>query len=600
MDSSLYRDLNPELKEVRLFQFKPAASYEDELVGNLTTVSLLDNPQIQTLSYICGRVDKLKGMRLSHPDTLGGPTVYSSGESRGALPGVRHTSDIYDVALGVLVYIDSGSDTFPEEHKHVLNVVETISTLGRPHRDEHSSGSMDLKGTWSALLRFCKNSYWFRMWTTQELNLAQKATFYYDQHVIPSEIVDAFYVWYTNHMKYGMCCRGDDHSTLLDSTIDIAKRAFATTRENQTAKREGNVLSLLDLLASVRHRLTTVLHDKVSALAGLAAIPHGVLDYKATAEVAFERIVAHLIESTGTPDVFNHLSTNVDRLLEACHLRNHLPETNAMTTTVCRSWHPGVQTGQLPREPWPLRTNTTSPKLLVPGVRCGVIAQVGECDERPLIFHANLIEALGKSAGVDIDAPRLSNGDLTSAKLRFIVALAGGIGVTSDGAFFLMKSREDYLRNKYLFTYWWQLEMREAGEFTVYCPRDLVDIVKYYDEKYMESFAARYEYLVRRSCILQRFVVLEDGKFGFAPPIALVGDLVCVLAGGRTPFVLGSGKRVWTSRARRFKPCTSVQRSEPTPAEDGCFQLVGDAYVEGLMDSSMLTDATKMEDFVLV
>ncbi|OAL30797.1 hypothetical protein AYO22_01417 [Fonsecaea multimorphosa] len=644
MDSSLYCHLNTEAKQIRLFHLEPAASYEDDLVGNLSTVSLLDNPQFQALSYVCGDAKNLKPMRLSGTDV----SIYKNldralrhvrseevaltlwvdqlsihqANLEERSQQVRLMSDIYNAALEVLVCIDSKSDTLPEEHKHVLGVVETVNTLGRLHRDEHYQRPIDLRGTWSDLLRFFKNGYWFRMWTTQELILAKKVTFYYDKYPISGETVDAFYTWYVKHMRYGGCCRVGDRSTLIDSAIDIAVRAYATTRENQIAKREGKVFKLLDLLSSVRHRLTTVLHDKVFALAGLAPLPAEILDYNATAEVTFERVAVYLIESTGTLDVFNHLSTNGPSFgsvsvaqSSARNVRNDYDRLPKLA-----SWSPDwsmyfksaemIMLGErLELLPLYCASGTmvasvkhTGPKLLVPGVRCGVIAKVEVCYERPLIFNIGMIQAWSKLASVTLDDPQMSHGYLTSAKLRFIVALTGGIGVTADGAFFLMKSREDYLRNEYLFTYWWQLRMREEKEFTVYCPRDSVDVVQYYDEEYMESFAAQYEYALRRNCILRCFVVLEDGKFGFAPPTAMVGDLICVLKGGRTPFVLGTGKRVWTSRAGRARagPRTSIQRSEPTPEEDGCFQLVGDAYIEGLMNSSVLTDAKEMEDFVLV
>ena len=73
-------------------------------------------------------------------------------------------------------------------------------------------------------------------------------------------------------------------------------------------------------------------------------------------------------------------------------------------------------------------------------------------------------------AGADIDGTMLSNDHFNnSPRLRFIAALTGGIGIRSDGAFILMQSPEEYIRNDFLFMYWWQTRMSGSKKFAFYC-----------------------------------------------------------------------------------------------------------------------------------
>ena len=60
------------------------------------------------------------------------------------------------------------------------------------------------------------------------------------------------------------------------------------------------------------------------------------------------------------------------------------------------------------------------------------------------------------------------------------------------------------------------------------------------------------------------FICTDDGRFGLANPGAQVGDEVWILKGGRTPFLLRRG-------------------------DDGNYQLVGEAFVHGIMFGEILT-----------
>lgn len=57
----------------------------------------------------------------------------------------------------------------------------------------------------------------------------------------------------------------------------------------------------------------------------------------------------------------------------------------------------------------------------------------------------------------------------------------------------------------------------------------------------------------------RRFCITRDGRFGCVPRSAAVGDLICIIHGGKTPYLI-------------------------RPTADGRFRVLGECYVHGLMD----------------
>jgi len=110
--------------------------------------------------------------------------------------------------------------------------------------------------------------------------------------------------------------------------------------------------------------------------------------------------------------------------------------------------------------------------------------------------------------------------------------------------------------------------------------------------------------------------VTATGYIGSGPPITRVGDEVCVLYGGKTPFVVqkvtkGPNCPEWldldmdlsTSSAEKFKgslkswyPFQKKKLKECTPAptkshalpRTDCYRLVGECYIEGLQKGEVL------------
>ncbi|CEF76475.1 hypothetical protein FGSG_13424 [Fusarium graminearum PH-1] len=76
---------------------------------------------------------------------------------------------------------------------------------------------------------------------------------------------------------------------------------------------------------------------------------------------------------------------------------------------------------------------------------------------------------------------------------------------------------------------------------------------------------------VMRATARRRFFVSKNGYIGLAPPDTQVGDMICVFAGGKIPFII-----------------RNLEKGKEPSNDTGEFELecslVGDAYVHGLMD----------------
>ena len=71
-------------------------------------------------------------------------------------------------------------------------------------------------------------------------------------------------------------------------------------------------------------------------------------------------------------------------------------------------------------------------------------------------------------------------------------------------------------------------------------------------------------------CLYRSFIVTERGYLGLGRSSTQPGDVVCVLRGGNVPFIL------------RKKG-------------DGYYELVGEAYMHGIMDGSFVRKSQKEE-----
>ena len=638
MTANLYEGLDISLQQIRLIQLESAIDRNDPLVATLRTVSLLDRPNSRALSYVCGDVESVT------ETTLSGRVVPVLRTLDAALRDVRSPKNsltirtdqlsinqqdsiekshqiplmaaIYDAAIAVTVYISDQSASYPtaRSSRTRWTMCETIRSLGKLRKDQHLKGHTDGQKCMDAL-QFYVDHYWTRDWTIQEFILAKRIVYKYGAQTLSEHIVEGFYDWCAIHIGKRRCCLTGTMADRLEMTemMTLAAQRFSTTRDIKSKERSGYGSDLLDLLDRTRHRRVLRPHDKLFALAGLASIPGSLVNYDVSAELTFERTTVHRIQSTGTLHV-----------LERLDVKRWQPEQS--NTARCRSvrmkdlasWCPdwsleydSIEAGRL-NDKLTLYSLHQSSTMFIPpvmttdskwklwGARRGVIASVGACYDVFSVFRTQMVFSWATLAGVTWN-DLLNLGHPNETRLRFVLALTRGIGVSRNGSFYLMRKREHYVPFEQLSARWWHSNLQQESTAEV-SPQTGRYALR--EEGYPDHHVSQFHDLVRNSCHLHCFAILDDGSFGYVPPTALSGDIVCDLQGGRTSFVLGAGKRKWQSRTMETSGTFAnplVECRSSTPEEHGCFHLLGDAYFEGLKYGlATASPNNEDEEFVLV
>jgi hypothetical protein len=107
---------------------------------------------------------------------------------------------------------------------------------------------------------------------------------------------------------------------------------------------------------------------------------------------------------------------------------------------------------------------------------------------------------------------------------------------------------------------------------------------KFYE--YRDTYEEALDFMAYASTVhgRRRFFVTEKGCMGWAPIHTCSGDLVCIILGAETPFVLrrhGMEQSIGNQNTPRF------------------YSLVGECFVYGMMYGEMIDSSDEIEEFTL-
>lgn len=106
----------------------------------------------------------------------------------------------------------------------------------------------------------------------------------------------------------------------------------------------------------------------------------------------------------------------------------------------------------------------------------------------------------------------------------------------------------------------------------------LMRFARGWNESYLASLSKRFGLLISQAIGSRQFAVTKKGYMALVPPGTDIGDAVCLFLAGPTPILL---RRDGESTGRSDVEC-SWRGESPT------YQLVGEAYVHGIMDGEGL------------
>ncbi|KAI1503759.1 heterokaryon incompatibility protein-domain-containing protein [Biscogniauxia marginata] len=299
-----YDSLEKQRRQVRLFELLPGEK-DEQLRGKLTTVDLDTGPDFDAVSYVWGNptprftitVDDDKFLEI--PENLrnalinlrrrdGSRTLWVDAicinqqdtQERGHQ--VRLMCAVYTTAQIVRVWLDDDVDPSSEPFQMARRLeipgppidwdLYPVPSKPRQPRNLVSLESFDLY-FWEPMYKILNNSYFWRVWTQQELFLARNLQFHLPRGILPLDILLRFQtVAVRSYMKnvdpalkYANRFLGKSVSEL--HTGFVTGRALTVNDANVSFRSEP---SLLNLFLHSRLLEATEPRDRVYGMLGLA------------------------------------------------------------------------------------------------------------------------------------------------------------------------------------------------------------------------------------------------------------------------------------------------------------------------------------------
>ncbi|KAL8369744.1 hypothetical protein RB595_000196 [Gaeumannomyces hyphopodioides] len=617
----MYQTLDISLHEIRLLRLLPG-SFSDRIEAQLITAA----PDIQpipyeALSYVWGR-------KSDPPDQIvidGAPRDVTE-NLHAALRRLRRENQPR------VLWVDAvciNQDDIPERNHQVrlmsrlyAGATRVIAWLGDSIETPCTPGGADGSGSgvdiatielltssddihWNdkrlhfeGMLLVAKawleSDWWYRAWTAQEAAVAQSLVYMRGRAEVQGEklrgLSKSFHLHGIGHRG---CCDVDGlMPTVLRGLYESLglgfERFHALESLGERAKQErgGPALSLSYAAALCRPRHATDPRDKVYAFVGLSrGFPTSWIDYSLSVGSTFEAAARECILFTKRLGIlsFCHYSPEV-----ACNPMDIRDICTQAVSPPLPSWVPDwtLQYDKPGQHKVARREETIDYWMTADAPRGWLASGVAACEavigQQDPPGHLGVsgrsfdnVALLGKPyldpkmryhetshnwrllSGVDKNpmSPYVGGGSRLAAYRRVLAMNTSCYG--KEKAY----NKDDDMAHDT----WWFAQMcglKDALEDMQDRPGELA------------SLHLRCNELIMSCSIGRAFFISEKGYFGLAPSTAQVGDQICILAGGQTPYILHAvGEAV-------------LPDSGTVPA----FRVAGDAYVHGIMHGEAMAD----------
>ncbi|KAK0648017.1 heterokaryon incompatibility protein-domain-containing protein [Cercophora newfieldiana] len=480
-------------------------------------------------------------------------------------------------------------------------------------------------GIREALWDMLERRWWQRTWVVQECVLAQKATVQLGHLSAPWSMFSRAAYSYAHVRATGDPTRqvGEESSIGVSghSRVGDPLARFATLVMQVDSTREalsqGDSISPLHVLQRFHARQATDPRDKVFGLLGLMNSPFLAPDYGLSCEEVFLAAAAAAITS----------SQNLEILASASSV-SHVGGTESKGGSLpswCPDWSARPRESEWQRLQW-LRLyhtceGTPPPSATIYRLPATTVLElrgvwVGEVlfatDTTAPDYGAHRFRA-NKTAWADSLEPFLPFGESCPEPRRhmFWRALCGDVVLDSDSALSDGRTGGDRYRRvtetDAVFYAAWEKDGEAQGGFN----RRQMTVKGFRRFYHVREGSAnltrnRFFYAAQMMTGGRRMFYTADGRVGVGPAGTNKGDLIAVLAGSATPFLLrpsgrveGHGKRSVLLPLNNAEEAKQGPESDPTVDFSGdCYRVVGDAYVSGIMDGEAASG--KLETICLV
>lgn len=409
---------------------------------------------------------------------------------------------------------------------------------------------------WASLAELYRRSWFTRIWVVQELAVAKPATVLCGGRLLP-------WVFFA---PAAVCLQAAARLDYWDVRLRFDFNRFGYMNTCHAQFENGTPSNLIDLLSATRSHFSMDPRDKIFGVLGLASDADTLLsnpDYsKSTVEV-YSSLALRMIGDRKTLDFLSHkedpLFTGIKGLPSWVVDWSVPPRSHPLRRTFIYSSYQAAGDSQAR-----VRTTPDPTTIYIMGFQIDKIKKCGD----PLLrypprdnFFSNSLRRMNLS-GYNFDTQmyfeqaRWTQWERLALKLdsypngevpfeAFLRTLAGDLDMRGSQSTHELKFLyESYLKS-------WDC-LRDRGP--TYCDRKVSDDICTHWFWYRDA--------VEDVAYGRLFFISEEGYMGLGPPSTRPGDLVCVLLGGKTPYVL-------------------------RPDGKGYYRLIGECYLHGQMYRSM-------------
>ena len=500
-----------------------------------------------------------------------------------------------------------GTDEFipdldePDQHRKPVQLSNGFSLLDRLSRSKYNHLDFSYYDFLDSvcLSRIMCLPWWTRVWVVQEAVVSPAAVFLLGSSELPWQAAITGATNFTSH--FTGCCRPGTrpeerkfdvnieavHRLLnFTSGILLSFRYFQTNHSNE----------LLSRLWMMRSKTATDPRDKIYATLGLLRSKKSTMlkpNYTMDTAALYRLVVLDNIICSGRLDIFMG-SRSMDHTplpswaIDWTEPSNKGEEKGQILSEMSKQ----VYTASLDRKPDFVHHPRTD-QLQVFGILEDIVYRIGDIGEGGYDFHnrihqmemlnswKELIESSTKSGSPYAASSskdifwRTTLGDVFLAEGERLSAYNVG---DEQGESSIRRIGDD---DRPIWEHWWAWRNGRI---------ELEDTPPGIEVPEVRNIGSS----VTRASTGRRLFVTRRGYIGLCPSSGRVGDVVAVLLGGSTPFILSARSK----RERALEEANSELQVQNT------FVLIGDCYVHGLMDGEALRgeetdDALGVEDIFL-
>ncbi|KAH9218706.1 heterokaryon incompatibility protein-domain-containing protein [Leptodontidium sp. 2 PMI_412] len=585
--TALYTPLITERKEIRLVTLC-SGNFEDDIFCSLSKVSLDDKPSYEALSYVWGdrritrrifidglskRVTRNLEIALRHLRYDSRPRVLwidaiciNQRNIAERSVQVMHMDEVYAKATSVIAWLGEESN----DSNLAFDALNALPTVLLQHWDPQKNAKFDMTALepkfTSALRSLFLRPWWRRIWTVQESILGPAMSLICGKRQVSADTSCSVAFSQAYHSR--ACCRRFLLEHLKDNAFWDLLEGMDPLYHLGMWRNEHCDHRLVCLLAHFRSRFCLDPRDKVYGLLGLCISDEKNLvvpDYSLPASVVYEQATFKMIERSLSLEVFSQLCPR--SIKSTGMLAGKLPSWVPDWTSEITSYDHAVLIVRQERAAFDFKASASTftsarqqeqGKLSLNGILLDSIAVliIGQRQASHLRVTIDCFKEMRDLAGVEDFPDRLYGTKTSTYYDAFWQTLCSSIlpsrsNLTENAD--AIRASDDLTQRSWHDAWWdWVLNLGTDDERA-----DLVNA------EFTGSELNAFDRSVGVSTCLRNFFLSKDKQWmGFIPIDAEIGDIIALLEGGRVPYIL--------------RPKTGVDK--------GRYELIGDAYVHGIMD----------------